>query len=278
MEYVEGGSLAQRLRTRGPLYWREAALALRDALRGLAAAHRAGIVHRDIKPANLMCARDAAGETVIKLADFGLARVTTLADAELTFPGAFVGSPSYCSPEQIAGSLHIDGRADLYSLGATAYALLTGEPPFVADDPAEVMDRHLKDSFPDVRVLAPTVPAPFEALIARASRKKPEERFAGAGEMLVAVEDLLRLPADIPAAPNPAATPAPGPPSHAEETVAELETRLAHARRLADSGTQLATLRTLYGLYAQLDRREEARRAFREALVVHVKMHAPTNN
>jgi len=96
--------------------------------------------------------------------------------------------------------------------------------------------------------------------------------------MLTAVEDLLRLPADIPAAPSPAATPAPGPPSHAEETVAELETRLAHARRLADSGTQLATLRTLYGLYAQLDRREEARRAFREALVVHVKMHAPSDN
>ena len=280
MEYVEGGSLAQRLRTHGPLYWREAALALRDALRGLAAAHRAGIVHRDVKPANLMCARDAAGETMIKLAAFGLARVTTLADAELTFPGAFVGSPSYCSPEQIAGSMHIDGRADLYSLAATAYALLTGEPPFVADDPADVMERHMKDSFPDVRVLAPTVPAPFQSLIARASRKKPEERFANATEMLAAVEELLRLPADIPAAPSPApaAPPAPTAPSSAEQTVAELETRLAHARRLADSSTQLATLRTLYGLYAQLDRRDEARRAFREALVVHVKMHAPSDN
>ena len=286
MEYVEGGSLAQRLREQGPLYWRDAALALRDALRALAAAHHAGIVHRDVKPANLMCARDPAGDPVIKLADFGLARVTTLADAELTFPGAFVGSPSYCSPEQIAGSAHIDGRADLYSLAATAYALLTGQPPFVADDPAEVMERHLQDPFPDVRELAPTVPAPFQSLLARASRKKPEDRFPGAAAMLAAVEELLELPADVPAHILPASTPAPNPPptpqrmvpSRAEQTVAELETRLAHARRLADSTTQLATLRTLYGLYAQLDRRAEARRAFREALVLHVKMHAPSDN
>ncbi len=282
MEYVEGGSLAQRLRGGGPLFWREAALALRDALRGLAAAHHAGIVHRDVKPANLMCARDSAGAPVIKLADFGLARLTSLADAELTFPGAFVGSPSYSAPEQITGSRQIDGRADLYSLAATAYALLTGQPPFVEDDPADIMERHLNTPFPDVRVLAPTAPPPLQALVARASRKRPEDRFPSARDMLAAVEELLQLPADLPTpalrVPRSVVASAAMAPSRAGETVVELETRLAQARRCADSTTQLATLRTLYGLYAQLDRRQDARRAFREALVVHVKMRAPNNN
>ena len=279
MEYVEGGSLAQRLRAEGPLHWREAARAMRDALRGLAAAHQAGIVLRDVKPANLMCARDGAGEAVIKLADFGLARMA-LADAELTFPGAFVGSPSYSAPEQVAGAARIDGRADVYSLAATAYALVTGEPPFVAEDPEEVMEKHLREAFADVRALAPTVPGEFEAVLARASRKRPEERYKNAREMLTAVEGLLAMTGDV----APAAVVRKRvegefrPSTAAEATVAELETRLARARKLADSSTQLETLRTLYGLYVQLDRREEARRAFREALVVHVKMHAPGNN
>jgi serine/threonine protein kinase len=279
MEFVEGGSLAQQLRTEGPLHWRAAARAMRDALRGLAAGHQAGIVHRDVKPANLMRARDGAGEAVIKLADFGLARMA-LADSELTFPGAFVGSPNYSAPEQVAGAARIDGRADLYSLAATAYALVTGEPPFVAEDPEEVMERHLREEFPDVRALAPTVPAEFAAVLARASQKRPEDRYENAREMLNAVEGLLALPEDV----APAAVArkrAEGtfrPSSAAEATVAELETRLARARKLADSSTQLDTLRTLYGLYVQLDRRDEARRAFREALVVHVKMRAPSVN
>ena len=280
MEYVAGGSLAQRLRTNGPLHWRQAAGAMRDALRALAAAHQAGIVHRDVKPANLMCARDAQGREITKLADFGLARLVQATDADLTFPGAFVGSPSYCSPEQIAGAVHIDGRADLYSLAATGYALLTGQPPFLADEPAEVMDRHLNEAFPDARLLAPTVPAEMQELLDKASRKNPAQRYRGAQEMLEAVERLLKLPADGNAKPIAKVRPVAGVPevSRAEESVAELESQLAWAREHSDSDTQLSALRTLYGLYAQLDRRQDAVRTFREALVVHVKMHAPTDN
>ncbi|HEY4330113.1 MAG TPA: serine/threonine-protein kinase [Phycisphaerae bacterium] len=280
MEYVEGGSLADRIRRHSPLHWRDAALALRDALRGLAAAHRAGIVHRDIKPANLMCARDAAGTHIIKLADFGLARLANPSDAELTFPGAFVGSPGYSAPEQITGILHMDGRADLYSLAATAYALLTGQPPFIGDDPHEIMERHLKEPFPDVRILAPAVHPALQALITRASRKQPHDRFKNAGEMLLVVEDLLALPVDVPQV----TTPMPPPkrrvasPEPATRTVGQLESRLAEARLQSDTPTQLSTLRTLYGMYAQLDRRDDALRAYREALVVHVKMLAPANN
>jgi eukaryotic-like serine/threonine-protein kinase len=294
MEYVPGGSLAQRLRANGPWHWREAMRAVRDTLRALAAAHQAGIVHRDVKPANLMVARDAAGQEVIKLADFGLARIAQAADAELTFPGAFVGSPSYSSPEQIAGAAHLDGRADLYSLAATSYALLTGQPPFLADDPADVMERHMRDSFPDVRLLAPTVPEEVQFLIAKASQKNPGKRYATAHAMAEEVDRLLQLPAEV----TPAALPKTqfSPPagaalpgvrgsdsyapamSRATESVAELESRLVQARAQSDSSTQLSTLRSLYGLYAQLDRRQDALRAFREALVVHVKMHAPANN
>ncbi len=273
MEFVEGGSLADELRRSGPMPWRNAAQALADALRALAAAHRAGIVHRDIKPANLLLSHDHAGRALVKLADFGLARAYLIeaGDEDLTFPGAFVGSPSYAAPEQIAGIAHIDGRADLYSLAATGHALLTGQPPFVEDDPAEVMERHLRDPFPDVRALCPAAPPEFQAILERAGKKKPADRFASAAEMLDAVEGLLSLqhglvhgqarPADV--APR------------ASETVFDLESRLALAREKSDSTTQLATLRAFAGLYTQLDRPADAERSYREALAIHIKLSAP---
>lgn len=296
MEYVEGGSLADHLRRQGPLGWREVAAALRDALRALAAAHAQGVIHRDIKPANLMRGRNADGSALVKLVDFGLARVVSdgpLSD-ELTFPGAFVGSPSYASPEQIAGTA-VDGRADLYSLAATGFALLTGQPPFVEDDPADVLQHHLERPFPDVRSLAPAVPGALVEILDRASRKRAADRYPTAAAMLGAVEALLAIPATDPAVPATAARsrrgsrlaperPVPEPslptptPSSAQDTVAELETRLARARMVRDSSTQLQTLRTLYGLYAQLQRPADATRAYREALALHIKMHAPHSN
>jgi serine/threonine-protein kinase len=276
MEYVEGGSLADELRKRGPLPWREAAMAMRDALRGLAGAHRAGVIHRDIKPANLMRADGGA----VKLVDFGLARVVYgPTEGEITFPGAFVGSPSYASPEQIAGVARVDGRSDLYSLAATWYALLTGQPPFVDDDPAEIMRLHMTQAFPEVRTLAPDVPDAVIEVMAQASCKDPTERYIGAEEMGAAVERLLTLPASASVAQRvvkPVSSRAGvRPVARAEETVAQLESQLALARRQADSGTQLNALRSLYGLYTQLNRREQAVRAFREAMVVHVKLHEP---
>jgi len=278
MEYADGGSLAEKLRKSGPLYWRDAVRVLADALRALAAAHRAGIVHRDVKPANFMLARGIDGEEIIKLADFGLARVNTVHDADLTFPGAFIGSPSYSAPEQIAGSQKIDGRADLYSLAATAYALLTGQPPFVAEDAADVMEQHLHDPFPDVRLLAPTAPAAFQELLARGSQKKPADRFQSATDMLKGINALLALPAEA-SPPKPAPSKSRKPPALSTEgSIEELETRLAAARRTSDATTQLSTLRTLYGLYERCHRPEDARRAFREALVLHVKLNAPGMN
>jgi serine/threonine protein kinase len=288
MEYVEGGSLADHLRRSGPMDWRNATAAIRDALGGLAAAHGKGVIHRDMKPANLMRARDAQGNEVIKLVDFGLARVVDGPDdsADLTFAGAFIGSPNFASPEQIAGARVIDGRADLYSLAATWFALLTGLPPFVEDDPADVMERHLEEPFPEVQSLA-RVPGPLVAVLEKASRKRPEDRYANAAEMLQAVDALLALPGDTEPArgrrkrPKAKEWPADARSSDSltdEETVAQLTSTLAQARACRDSSTQLQTLRRLFGLYARLDRQTEAQRAFREALALHVKMCAPGAN
>ncbi len=199
MEYVEGGSLAEHLRRAGPMHWREATAVIRDALLGLIAAHAKGVIHRDIKPANLMRGRAANGDPLIKLADFGLARIvawplagTDSSEGDLTFPGAFVGSPSYSSPEQISGVLELDGLADLYSLTATWYALLTGQPPFVEDDPADVMQHHVHDPFPDPRGLSPTVAAAVVMIMTKASRKKPAEQHANAAAAsLAAVEKAI---------------------------------------------------------------------------------------
>lgn len=268
MEFIEGGSLADELRQTGPMAWRAATLAVRDALRALEAAHAVGIVHRDLKPANLMRATNGA----VKLVDFGLARVTEgpLEEGELTFPGAFVGSPSYASPEQISGRVSLDGRSDLYSLAATWFALLTGKPPFVEEDPADVMRRHLTERFPDPREMV-SAPAQLVGIMERASRRLPDERYDAARDMLAEVERLLAAapeqessrPIRVSASPS------------IEESVSALQNELASARIHADSGTQLAALRSLFSLYRQLDRREEATRVFREALVLHVRMNAP---
>lgn len=270
MEYVAGGSLADVLR-KGTMGWRAAAEAMRDACRGLSAAHGAGVIHRDIKPANLM--RGADGR--IKLVDFGLARATEeMADGELTFPGAFVGSPSYASPEQVAGVAEIDGRSDVYSLAATGFALLTGQPPFVDEDPAEVMRKQIREVFPNVRSFLPrgrSVPEGLVRVILRAGKKKPGERYGSAAEMAEALEEVLSKRAGEQEA-EPAGLAGE---SRVGEVLKEVETTVAEARRRSDSGTELAALRRLVGLYTQLGRPGDATRAFREALVIHVRMHAP---
>jgi serine/threonine protein kinase len=119
LELVRGESAEQALQTRGPLPWREATRILADVCRGLAAAHAAGLVHRDIKPGNILLAADGA----VKLADFGLAKPVDHNGPALTGPGLAIGTPHFMSPEQCR-SAPLDPRSDLYSLGATYYALL----------------------------------------------------------------------------------------------------------------------------------------------------------
>ncbi len=128
--------------------------------RALAEAHSIGLVHRDIKPANIFCAYRGGVYDVIKLLDFGLAKPTmeTNSDAQLTMAGTVTGSPLFMSPEQASGDDTVDARSDIYSLGAVMYYMLTGQPPFMSDNPLKVMIAHASQEVIPLRQVNADVP------------------------------------------------------------------------------------------------------------------------
>jgi len=178
MELVDGGSLSELLAVRKRFGPAEAVTILRPVVEALACAHRAGIVHRDIKPGNILLAADGT----VKLADLGLARHVG-EDAEEEAGKAF-GTPYYISPEQVRGDPRIDFRADIYSLGATFYQMLTGRPPFTAPTPQEVMQKHLTEPPPDPRQFVPNLPQVLCDILAKTLAKRPEDRYQTAEEFL----------------------------------------------------------------------------------------------
>ncbi|HEY9237437.1 MAG TPA: serine/threonine-protein kinase, partial [Burkholderiaceae bacterium] len=153
--------------------------------RALAHAHAQGIVHRDIKPANVLI-EPATG--AVKVTDFGIARIT---DACRTRTGMVLGTPSYMSPEQMAGR-RIDGRTDLYSLGVMLFQLLTGALPHRSESMAALMSQIVNDPAPDVRTLRPELPEALANVVALALEKRVELRYADGGQM---ADDLLALAA-----------------------------------------------------------------------------------
>jgi serine/threonine-protein kinase len=168
----------------------------------LAYAHRQGVVHRDIKPANVMI--DAESGTV-KVTDFGIARV---ANASRTRTGMVLGTPSFMSPEQMAGR-HVDGRSDLYSLGVTLFQLLTGALPHQTDSMARLMYQIANERAPDVRSLRPDLSETLANVVALALEKRPETRYAD-GDQLAADLRLVAtaLPMEPAMAPLARVTPA----------------------------------------------------------------------
>ncbi|MGE0710994.1 MAG: bifunctional serine/threonine-protein kinase/formylglycine-generating enzyme family protein [Planctomycetota bacterium] len=170
MDYVAGRSLDELLRERGRLEWPEAARLALDAARGLEAAHAAGIVHRDVKPANVLV--DAEGRA--RVADFGVARVHDA--SQLTRTGVILGTPAYVSPEQVSDPTRVSGKADVYSLAATLYELVTGAQPLAADSlPRQLF--LLADAVPaPASSLVPGLPARLDALLARGLEKDPAAR------------------------------------------------------------------------------------------------------
>lgn len=188
MELVNGQTAAELI-SHGPLPWLEATRFMAEVCRGLAAAHEAGLVHRDIKPSNIM--QTNTGQ--VKLADFGLAKPaddSLSAKNPLTQSGTILGTPHYMSPEQCRGE-PVDARSDLYSLGATYFALLTGQPPFSDSQPLQVMFAHCSKPVPDPRALRPELPAECAAIVMKSLAKKRADRFASAQDMLVALNGLL---------------------------------------------------------------------------------------
>jgi serine/threonine-protein kinase len=180
MRFVEGTDLGRMLHEQGALEPPLAAELVAQAASALDAAHARGLVHRDVKPANLLVAGGPARPHVY-LTDFGLARRDGSSTA-LTTTGQWMGTPDYAAPEQIDGD-EVDARTDVYALGCVLYAALAGQPPFGGRPRMAKAGAHLHERPPALRSVPPSVPAAFEAVVARALAKRPADRYASAGEL-----------------------------------------------------------------------------------------------
>ena len=180
MEYFPGRTLAEVITARGLVPIADCIDTLQQICVGLAAAHDAGVIHRDLKPHNVLVGERNA----VKLIDFGLAKATT--GAGLTATGVLLGTPHYMSPEQVRGK-HVDAASDLYSLGALAYHLICGRPPFGGDNAIAVGFAHCTEVPTAPRTLRAETPAAVDAIIVRALSKAPAERPRSAAEFRAAL-------------------------------------------------------------------------------------------
>ncbi len=170
MEFIKGHDLTRHTKPNNLLPMAEVLRLIADAADALDYAHSNGIVHRDIKPANMMLVESS---NTLKLMDFGIARI---ADSSKTKTGMVLGTPSYMSPEQLAGK-RVDGRSDLFSLGVTLYQLLSGSLPFQAESMATLMFKIANEAHAPASVLRPDLPAAVSAAIDRALQKDAEQRY-----------------------------------------------------------------------------------------------------
>jgi CHASE2 domain-containing sensor protein/predicted Ser/Thr protein kinase len=176
MEFIKGHDLTRYVKLESLLPAREVMQLIADAADALDYAHAQGVVHRDIKPANLMYLPE---ERKVKVTDFGVARLT---DSSKTKTGMVLGTPSYMSPEQLAGK-HVDGRSDLFSLGVTLYQLLTGSLPFTGDSMATLMYRIANEPHAPPRSLNADLPACVDAIIDKVLQKNLEQRYQRGSEL-----------------------------------------------------------------------------------------------
>ena len=186
MEFIDGESLEELIRRRGAIPAREVIPIFKQALHGVAAAHRAGIVHRDLKPSNLMVTRDG----IVKVMDFGIAKRQG-APGATKVSSTSIGSPLYMAPEQILGRA-VDSRTDVYALGITLYELLSGQRPFKSRGKAEylVLDAHVNEVPEPPTVYRYGIPQPIVDAVMRALAKDPAARFQSADEFMRALPDV----------------------------------------------------------------------------------------
>jgi serine/threonine-protein kinase len=170
MEFLKGKDLADFCRDGQLLPVPRVLSIVARVAEALAYAHRQNVVHRDIKPANIMYEADS---DTVKVTDFGIARIT---DSSKTKTGLVLGTPSFMSPEQIAGK-RVDGRSDLYSLGVMLFQMLTGVLPFRGDSMAELMYKIANEEAPDIRIIRGDLPARLAEVVALSLAKKPELRY-----------------------------------------------------------------------------------------------------
>ena len=204
MPFVEGESLRARLAREGELPVGEAVRLLREVTDALAYAHRQGIVHRDIKPDNILLSQQHAVVT-----DFGIAKALTAAGGSsgVTATGVSIGTPTYMAPEQATGEAQVDHRADLYSLGAMGYEMLTGEPPFRGATAQALIAAQLTRTAPPLTEARAAVPPELAAAIHRCLEKRPADRFQRAEDLLAALDSVATpTPTGVRTSATPAAT------------------------------------------------------------------------
>jgi serine/threonine-protein kinase len=193
MAYVEGITLGERIRTRGPLLPGQAARMLREVAWALAYAHAAGIVHRDVSAENIVLERGTDRAIVM---DFGIA--SAMYAAAVTEDGRVMGNAHYVSPEQAVGE-PVDARSDLYSLGVVGFYALTGRLPFEADTPADVVTKHLTVPAPAIASMASAVPARLAQAVDRCLAKEPLRRYRNAEAFAEAIDQAFEHAKEIPA-------------------------------------------------------------------------------
>lgn len=216
MEYVNGRTLAEQLKSDGPLAPMRAVDVAGEVTAALSFAHRNGVVHRDVKPGNILVSPSGT----VKVADFGIARaLNSTTEAELTQAGAVMGTATYFSPEQAQGA-NPDPRSDLYSLGIVMYEMVAGKPPFYAENPVAIAYKQVHEAPRPLSELRPDVPRGYEAIVMRLLAKNPANRYLTAEDLRA---DLVRFrsgqtplalgavatgtdPTTVTARPNPAAS------------------------------------------------------------------------
>ncbi len=185
MEYVDGRTLRDIVKTEGPLPGQRAMEIMADVCAALDFSHRHGIVHRDVKPANVMLTKTGA----VKVMDFGIARAVHDGQAAVTQTAAVIGTAQYLSPEQARGE-QVDARSDVYAAGCVLFELLTGEPPFTGDSPVAVAYQHVREDPKPPSALNPRVNPALDAIVLKAMSKGAPNRYQSAAEMRT---DLVRV-------------------------------------------------------------------------------------
>ncbi|MBE7463746.1 MAG: protein kinase [Planctomycetes bacterium] len=190
LEYISGNDLGAALTQRDNFAEAQALAIVLAAAKGIEYAHKKGLIHRDIKPANIML----TAEGTVKVMDFGLARQRFDADHSLTLTGVVMGTPHYMSPEQVDGSVDLDGRSDIYSLGVTLFHMLTGRPPFIGGNLYGVLTAHLTSHVPDPRQYNKGVSPETADLVLRMCARDREERVQSLEHVVLEISRLLGLP------------------------------------------------------------------------------------